>query len=130
MSGKVSKKKGNSLPPVPVPDVSASGEGYQTVVNGGTMGVGGTSAATPAFAAMISLVNEARAKQGKPSMGFLNPFLYKHPQAFTDITQGNNKIDRGGRHVQNGFETTKGWDPVTGMGTPLFGELLSAAMKH
>ena len=113
-----------------VPDVSALGEGYQTVVNGGVEAVGGTSAATPAFAAMVSLLNEARAKQGKPPMGFLNPFLYQNPQAFNDITQGNNKIGRGGQKMTNGYECTVGWDPVTGLGTPKFGSLLVAALKH
>lgn len=45
----------------------------------------GTSASAPTFAAMVSLLNEARLKQGKPAMGFINPFLYQHPAVFTDI---------------------------------------------
>lgn len=111
------------------PDVSALGEGYQVVVNGRSNSVGGTSASTPCFAGLVSLLNEARAKRSMPPLGFLNPFIYSNPQAFTDITKGNNKIDRAGGPMQYGFETAKGWDPVTGMGTPLFGQLLSAALK-
>ena len=47
-------------------------------------------------------------------MGFLNPFLYAHPAAFTDITVGSNKINRQGQPLQFGYPTAKGWDPVTG----------------
>ena len=78
---------------------------------------------------LVSLLNEARAKRNMPPLGFLNPFIYSNPQAFTDITKGSNKIDRAGGPMQYGYETAKGWDPVTGMGTPLFGQLLSAALK-
>jgi hypothetical protein len=35
-----------------------------------------TSAAAPVFAAMIALLNNERFNQGKPSMGFLNPWIY------------------------------------------------------
>jgi tripeptidyl-peptidase-1 len=49
---------------------------------------------------MVSLLNEARLNAGKPAMGFLNPFLYAHPTAFTDVTKGSNKISRRGAEVQ------------------------------
>ena len=39
--------------------------------------VGGTSASSPFFASLVSLLNEARLNANKPVMGFLNPFLYK-----------------------------------------------------
>ena len=45
------------------------------------------SASAPAFAGMVSLLNEARLKAGKPTMGFLNPFLYANPDAFTDVVK-------------------------------------------
>jgi tripeptidyl-peptidase I len=113
-----------------VPDVSALGEGYQVIINGNlNPSVGGTSAATPVFAGMVSLINEARGKAGKPKLGWLNPFLYANPQAFNDITVGNNKIGRGGQQLQNGYNCAVGWDPVTGLGTPKFGELMSAALQ-
>ena len=39
--------------------------------------VGGTSASSPTFASVISLVNDARLAKGMSSLGFLNPWLYK-----------------------------------------------------
>jgi subtilase family serine protease len=110
------------------PDVSALGEGYQVFVNGKAESVGGTSASSPAFAAMVSLLNEARLNAGKPAMGFLNPFLYKNADAFTDVTKGSNKIGRGGNLLPYGFNCSAGWDPATGLGTPKFDKLLAAAM--
>ena len=119
-----------SFPPMgrATPDVSALGEGYQVIVSGRTGSVGGTSASCPAFAAIVSLLNEARLDAGKPAMGFLNPFLYANPDAFTDITKGSNKISRGGYPLRYGFDCAKGWDPATGLGTPKFDKLLAAAM--
>lgn len=110
------------------PDVSALGEGYSVIVGGRPEAVGGTSASTPAFAGMISLINDARVQAGKKPLGFLNPFLYKNADAFTDVTVGNNRIGRGGNKVKWGWDCTKGWDPVTGLGTPLFPKLLKAAL--
>lgn len=104
------------------PDVAALGEGFQVVNDGRIVSVGGTSASTPTFAALVSLLNEARLKAGKPAMGYLNTWLYQHPEAFTDITHGSN-----GRPGY-GYECTRGWDPVTGLGTPLFDKMLAAAM--
>ena len=49
--------------------------------------------------------------------------------AFTDITVGSNKVGRGGEKLTYGWNCSTGWDPVTGVGTPLFGKLLAAAMK-
>lgn len=77
---------------------------------------------------MVSLLNEARLAAGKPAMGYLNPFLYQNPTAFTDVTEGSNKIDRFSNAILYGYNSTKGWDPVTGLGTPQFAKLLDAAM--
>ena len=45
---------------------------------------------------MVSIMNDRRLAAGKPAMGFLNPFLYdihqSHPEAFNDITVGNNVL--------------------------------------
>lgn len=60
------------------PDVSALAEGYELIAGGAVHKVSGTSAAAPAFAALVSLLNEARVGAGKPPMGFLNPFLCKY----------------------------------------------------
>jgi len=111
------------------PDVAALGEGYQVVVDGKVYPVGGTSASAPAFAAMVSLLNEARLQAGMSPMGYLNPFLYQHPEAFTDVTLGTNAISRAGAKVKYGYTAAAGWDPVTGLGTPIFSKLLSCALE-
>merc|ERR1712226_490723 len=109
------------------PDVAGLGEGYQVVANGETQSVGGTSASTPMFAGLVSLLNEARLAKKMPAMGYLNPWLYKHADAFKDITRGDNFRGRGPFVEPYGFNCTVGWDPVTGLGTPLFDKMLSAA---
>lgn len=44
---------------------------------------------------------------------------------FTDVTVGDNKCTEDGCKPEcQGFVATKGWDPVTGLGTPNY-----AAMK-
>ena len=133
-------KKGGMLPKFPpkgsfapngrgTPDVSALGEGYQVYVSGSVKSVGGTSASAPAFAGLISLINEARFSAGKQQMGFLNPFLYQHPEAFFDVVNGTNAIGRGTGPLDYGFAAAAGWDAATGLGTPHFDKLLAAAMK-
>ena len=98
-------------------------------VQGQVQSVGGTSASSPTFAALVSLLNEARFKAGKPPMGFFNPFAYANPTAFTDVTKGTNAIGRGdGAALKYGFAAAPGWDAATGLGTPLFDRLLDAAL--
>ena len=73
------------------PDVSALGEGYQVMQGGKVTPAAGTSASTPYFASLISLINDARLQAGKKQLGFLNPWIYKNRHtAFTDITIGSN----------------------------------------
>jgi tripeptidyl-peptidase-1 len=48
---------------------------------------GGTSAAAPLFAAMISRINDERLLRGKGPIGFLNQILYQHPEVFTDVSR-------------------------------------------
>ncbi|VDC03294.1 unnamed protein product [Peniophora sp. CBMAI 1063] len=101
------------------PDVAAQGVNFQVVIGGRTSGVSGTSASSPAFAGVVSLLNDYRLSQGKSSLGFLNPLFYSTAASgFNDITSGSNP-----GCSTNGFSTAKGWDPVTGLGTPNFGKL-------
>lgn len=98
------------------PDISAQGSYFATVWNGTETLVSGTSASTPLFAAIIALVNDALIAGGKPTLGFLNPWLYKKGyRAFTDITSGSavgcSEIGDG-----KGFPAVEGWDPVSGFG--------------
>ncbi|KAG9088874.1 hypothetical protein FRC07_012457, partial [Ceratobasidium sp. 392] len=98
------------------PDVSAQGQNYQIIVKGLGMQVSGTSASCPTFAGVVSLLNDYRLSQGKPPLGFLNPWLYQNgAAALNDIIQGNNP-----GCGTDGFNATVGWDPVTGLGTPDF----------
>jgi tripeptidyl-peptidase-1 len=109
------------------PDVAALGEGFQVVIHGRATPVGGTSASAPTFAGLVSLLNEARLAKKMAPMGFLNPWLYKNADAFTDITRGDNFNGRSAYKEPYGFNCTAGWDPVTGLGSPLFDKMLSAA---
>jgi len=111
------------------PDVSALGEGYQVIISGRVASIGGTSASSPAFAGMVSLLNDARMGKGMKQLGFLNPFLYQNTDAFTDVVLGTNSIGRGTGPSPFGFKCTKGWDPATGLGTPKFDKLLTAALN-
>ena len=89
-------------------------------------GVQGTSASAPTVAGIISMLNERRLQKNKPTMGFLNPFLYKNPQALNDVKGGYNE---GCLPHDRGFYAAKGYDTVTGNGTPNFPKLVEAAMK-
>ncbi|EKM58690.1 uncharacterized protein PHACADRAFT_253175 [Phanerochaete carnosa HHB-10118-sp] len=106
------------------PDVAAVGINVTIVVNGTVQTINGTSCASPIFAGMVALINDALIAANKSTLGFLNPFLYKHPHAFHDITTGSNP----GCNT-NGFPALEGWDPVTGLGTPDFVALQAAALK-
>merc|ERR1712100_404558 len=111
------------------PDVSAVAENFEIVTSGPfggfeTIAVGGTSASTPTWGGIISLLNEEclSASGGSKTLGFVNPLLYKNADAFNDITKGTNAI---GNNAQSGWKATAGWDAVTGLGTPKFTSLQS-----
>ena len=112
------------------PDVAALGVSFDIVVGGETYPVDGTSCSSPTFAAVVSLLNDLRLQQGRPALGFLNPWLYQtaaaHPTAFFDVTKGSN-----GDGCCKGFSAAPGWDPVTGLGTPNYAVLQTdAGMRH
>ncbi|KAI0746562.1 family S53 protease [Daedaleopsis nitida] len=106
------------------PDIAAQGENVEIVVGGQSGLVAGTSCSSPIFASIISLINDRLLAAGKPVLGFLNPFLYSAAgaAALNDITTGSNP-----GCGTNGFPARAGWDPVTGLGTPNFAKLLTAA---
>ncbi|MEO7083075.1 MAG: S53 family peptidase [Gemmatimonadaceae bacterium] len=104
-----------------VPDVSGDADpasGYQIRVDGKNLVIGGTSAVAPLWAGLIALAN---AQNGK-SAGFLQSTIYaaKGKSAFRDITSGTNYS---GKPV--GFKAGPGWDPCTGLGTPIGTALIS-----
>jgi len=98
-------------------------------MTGKVLGIGGTSASTPLFSGLVSLLNEARLQKGGKPMGFLNPWIYKNAAAFKDVTVGTNAISRSGTGVRYGWNATTGWDAATGLGTPLFDKMLKAALR-
>ena len=94
-----------------VPDVSAVADpatGYAVRVDGSNLVIGGTSAVAPLMAGLIALINQ----QGGKAVGFIHPIIYANPQAFRDITQGNNTTVTGGK----GYSAAPGWDACTGLG--------------
>jgi len=114
------------------PDVASLGNAFNVVIGGSTYQVSGTSAASPVFCGMVTLVNGDRESKGKAPLGFLNPVLYKVDKSvYNDIVSGENNCCAGqGNPVccQYGFTAAKGWDPTTGWGSldyPLFANALA-----
>jgi tripeptidyl-peptidase-1 len=100
------------------PDLSAYGQRVQVVASGQTKDVAGTSCSAPIVAGIIATINHELMKANKAPLGFLNPWLYAHKEMFTDITEGSNPYEK-----CDGFYAAKGWDPVTGMGTPIYPQM-------
>lgn len=122
-----------------VPDVAYNGD-----VNGGVLVVwsssgsgknlvfifGGTSAGSPQWAGIIALGDQLAGHR----LGFLNIAIYKigesssYASAFHDIVIGNNTFTGAGTNGKTvtilGFNTSRGWDPVTGWGSPNVAKLL------
>ncbi|KAL1837990.1 hypothetical protein VTJ49DRAFT_3158 [Mycothermus thermophilus] len=101
------------------PDVSALGENFRVVLRGYPNRMHGTSASTPIWASILTLINEERLARGKSTVGFVHPVLYAHPEVFNDITEGSNP-----GCGSDGFPVKEGWDPVTGLGSPNYPKLL------
>jgi uncharacterized protein (TIGR03437 family) len=117
-----------------VPDLSltasADHDAY-TVVSGGSANYyGGTSAAAPSMAGIVTLLNQyltSTGAQSQPGVGNINPALYRiaasTPSAFHDITQGNNNVPcaSGSPNCslgQFGYPAGAGYDSASGLGSP------------
>jgi subtilase family serine protease len=110
-----------------VPDVAADAAGSTGMTLAVSAGVGkdyfypgaGTSAATPLWAALITLADQYAGRH----LGFVNPAIYRigrsasYHQAFHDITTGNNTVTFPQGTI-TGYPASPGWDPVTGWGSP------------
>lgn len=118
-----------------IPDVAANADWtaspYLLVVDGKAEPNGGTSAATPLWASLITLINEQRGAGNR--IGYLTPLLYQTQsgasagstvgtQGCTDVDSGNNTTDAIG-----GYSAGPGYDAVSGWGTPN-GKKLQAAL--
>ena len=116
-----------------VPDVSVMGTLFSIIVSQQPSVVSGTSASTPTWAGIVSLLNDARFHSNMPSMGFLNPWLYNNTAAFRDITTGTSTpggmVSSTCGKAQSGWPATKGYDLGTGLGVPDFGKLRTAAVN-
>ena len=107
-----------------VPDVAAVADpqtGYQVRVDGKDMVIGGTSAVSPLWAALIARLVQATGQR----LGLVQARLYpiaskgKVPPGFRDITSGNN----------GAFAAASGWDACTGWGVPDGAKLLATLEK-
>ncbi|KAF7976406.1 hypothetical protein HWV62_6805 [Athelia sp. TMB] len=103
------------------PDLAANGAWYDVAITGKFEPIFGTSASSPVVGSLITLVNDARLAAGKKPIGFLNTIIYSSAfkAGFNDIVSGSNP-----GCGTKGFTTAKGWDPVTGLGTPNMEKLM------
>eukprot|EP01031_Cornospumella_fuschlensis_P030712 gene30712-37109_t len=113
------------------PDISSLARAYQIVADNSNVLVSGTSAAAPSFAGMIGLANSQRLAKNKSPLGWINPLLYKYAQSFVvDVPAGrDNRCNLSGFCCAQGFVSTTGWDPMTGLGTLDFGRFLDKVMS-
>ncbi|PWY73117.1 subtilisin-like protein [Aspergillus sclerotioniger CBS 115572] len=118
------------------PDVSAFAGSpyYESVIDGQLTLVAGTSGASPVFAGVVALLNDARLRANKTSLGFLNPWLYSTGyKSLNDITEGEavgceGDTEGAGVIPWASWNATVGWDPATGLGTPNFAKLKEAVL--
>ncbi len=108
------------------------------VSRGSLIGVGGTSAAAPAFAGLVALLNQALVANqtvAQPGLGNINPTLYRMAQAskdaFHDITGGDNFVPcvQGSPDCVNGslgYAGAAGYDMATGLGSVDAAKLIAA----
>ncbi|WP_298517057.1 S8 family serine peptidase [uncultured Kordia sp.] len=100
-----------------IPDIAANAadaSGYTIFFEGSWIKVGGTSLATPLWAALIARMNQNLGYR----LGFINPYLYRliGSSSFHQILEGNNNL----------YLAAEGWNPCTGLGTPNGKELMQA----
>ena len=109
-----------------VPDLSAAADperGYVIYFDGHWTLVGGTSAAAPLCAALVTDIGSREPPPARA--GFLNPLLYSLPTGtFNDIRRGNNDYTRTHR---GRYPATRWYDLASGLGSPI-GTNLAASL--
>ena len=100
-----------------VPDVAGDADpntGYNVVVDGQQLVIGGTSAVGPLWAGLLALINQSLGKNA----GYINPLLYtaNAESAMHEITVGNN----------GAYSAGPGWNACTGLGSPDGTKLMDA----
>jgi kumamolisin len=103
-----------------VPDVALNSDlntGYSIYWDGDWYIAGGTSCASPIWAAFTARVNQARATLGYPTLGFANPRIYQiatgpnYGADFNDIADGSNNY----YYVAGtGYDNSTGWGSLNG----------------
>jgi subtilase family serine protease len=100
-----------------VPDISLNADqytGYAIYYNRNWYIFGGTSCASPLWAAFTALVNQVLSANGNPLLGFANPAIYaiaqgsSYTQDFHDIADGSTNLY---------YPAGTGYDDATGWGT-------------
>ncbi|KAJ7342437.1 subtilisin-like protein [Mycena albidolilacea] len=138
------------------PDIAVQGWGLDLVFNGTTFTDGGTSFSSPIFASMIALVNDwlvaadnlfwasqsqscdlqTRVSEGPTWETGREYFRARGRIKLTTTTRGWHFIYQGHNSgfecptSSVAFDATKGWDALTGVGSPIFDKLLAAAFKY
>ena len=103
-----------------VPDVAADADpatGYQVLVDGQRLVIGGTSAVAPLWAALVCRLSQGLGRR----LGLVQPRIYTAaagitPAGFRDVTTGSN----------GAYTAGPGWDACTGLGVPDGQRLLTA----
>ncbi|HZS94695.1 MAG TPA: S53 family peptidase [Chloroflexota bacterium] len=126
-----------------VPDVAYNAAIYHGVLvfydtpgiyqpgDSGTYLFGGTSCGSPQWSALVAIADQMAGHD----LGFINTALYhiaqsppKYGADFHDVTSGNNSVvetDSNGNPVSvSGFNAGPGWDPTTGLGSPVANNLI------
>jgi subtilase family serine protease len=113
----------------PATTTSGTGCGGANPCSIGWYVVGGTSSGSPQWAGLIALADQIAGHD----LGYINPALYtiannpaKYANDYFDVTVGNNQTS-----TIPGYSASKGWDAVTGLGSPnvanLIPDLIAAA---
>lgn len=117
-----------------VPDVALTADNVDVIAGNGIDygaqgGIGGTSCASPLWAAFVALVNQQAGTNGP--VGFINPAIYRigmeldYTSDFQDITTGNNEW----LASPTQFSAVPGYDLCTGWGTPAGSNLINALSR-
>jgi kumamolisin len=109
-----------------LPDVAANAafsSGVRILLGGHPTVGGGTSAATPIWAALAARLSGAL---GRP-LGHLNAAFYAAPRGLTPIVEGNNDVSEAGAGV---YSAAAGWNPCAGLGVPSGAGLLEGLMER
>jgi subtilase family serine protease len=119
--------------------------------------------ASPLFAGVLALVNDARLSNGRGPVGFVNPALYRLPVSantgsnapiidvnapkqpvgglygalgydnFALFVTIDSDVDNSGKVIENvdtSLRSQRGYDNVTGLGTPSVPQLIQALGQH